>query len=159
MDSNENNDCSYLDDVEKEDKDSSDGVLYCYFRSITKKEEWPECYKALRTVLEGKPFDETPFVTPFNEMVGTMLKEDNSLATNEKLALMNYFGIPPIGPKTLKDTADMLSTTLDSKYTIDEVGVLVGNGLRKLGAIPEFDACVKEIAAKVKKLMSENQSA
>jgi hypothetical protein len=53
----------------------------------------------------------------------------------------------------------MLSTTLDSKYTIDEVGVLVGSGLRKLGAIPEFDACVKEIAAKVKKLMPENQSA
>ena len=156
MDSNEKNDRSYLDDVEKEDKNSSDGVLYCYFRSITKREEWPECYKALRMVLENKPFDEMSFVMPFNEKVGSILKDDNSLSSEEKLALMNYFGIPPISPKTLMETVGMLSITLDSEYTIDKVGVLVGNGLRKLGAIPEFSKYVEVIATKVKKLIPEN---
>ena len=154
MDSNENNDRSYLDDVEKEDKNSSDGVLYCYFRSTTKKVEWPERYAALRKVLAEKPFDK-----PFNEMVDSMMEDAQFLTSEEKLALMNYFGIPPISPKTLMETVGMLSIALDSEYTIDKVGVLVGNGLRKLGAIPEFDKCVKEIAAKVKGLMSENQSA
>lgn len=154
MDSSENNDCSYLDDVEKEDKNSSDGVLYCYFRSITKREEWPERYKALRTVLAEKPFDK-----PFDEMVDSMMEGVQSPTTEEKVALINYFGIPPISPKNLKDTAGMLSVTFDSVYTIDKAGALVGSGLQHLGAIPEFDACVKEIAAKVERLMSENQSA
>ena len=147
-DNNNENGRSYLDDVEEK---GYLGLMLAFFRQCTKAEEWPARREALLKVFSERFF---AGVDADLRLIGHAVASTSSI--DEYAALNRYFGLLSDPPMNVSATTSAFNEAYRNhlSFNDEEVGRMIGEGLRSLGDDPDFREYASGIVADAEKYLA-----